>query len=391
MQWVHRTDVGSPGARGGAAMAYDTDRHVTVLFGGDVSGSAADTWFNDTWEYDGTQWTQITIDGPIPPRRSNHAMCYNPVLHQVMMTGGENVGGYLGDSWVYTPTSPGHAVWTTGPDLPNGLFMVPGRSGHTMVFDEGLQEIVLVGGAVQVSGNEYTRTEIIVYDGVNWQAYPLGGELQDFGFGFANGRAGVARHMMAYDSDEQRWLLFQGWVGCDQPGTPCNPSTDPTEYPFGDGFASNGTFRNLIYGYSLATHARQQGAMVYDKTRKRFVIVGGFNAENTSLNYLDSELELVHTGDTNTPYEASSFFAQGDSTLDSVLLTRHAMVYDAYRQVTIRFGGASGTSRFGDTYELVSVPPVFTEQPPATQTVCAGTPVQFNVTMMAVSPGLVSQ
>jgi hypothetical protein len=391
MQWVHRTDVGSPGARGGAAMAYDTDRHVTVLFGGDVSGSAADTWFNDTWEYDGTQWTQITIDGPVPPRRSNHAMCYNPVLYQVMMTGGENVGGYLGDSWVYTPTSPGHGIWTTGPGLPNGILGVPGRSGHTMVFDEELGEIVLIGGAVQISGNEYTRTEMMAYDGVNWEAYPRGDELQVLGFGYPNGQAGLARHMMAYDSDEQRWLLYQGWLGCDLPGTACDPSSDPTETPFGWGFASDGSFKNLIHGYSGITHARQQGAMVYDKTRKRFVVVGGFNAENPNLSYLNPQLEYVHTGDTNSPYAESFFLALGDPTLTSLLLTRHAMVYDSYRQVTIRFGGASGTSRFGDTYELVSVPPVFTQQPPTTQTVCAGTPVQFQVTMMATDSGYVSQ
>jgi hypothetical protein len=50
VQWVRRDDVGSSGARGGHAMAYDSDRHVTVLFGGDVPGSDASTWFNDTWE-----------------------------------------------------------------------------------------------------------------------------------------------------------------------------------------------------------------------------------------------------------------------------------------------------------------------------------------------------
>src|SRR5262245_20193725 len=172
MQWFRRDDVGTPGARGGHAMAYDKDRHVTVLFGGDVSGDAADTWFNDTWEYDGKQWTQITIDGAVPPRRSNHAMAYDAGLKVVLMSGGENVDRYLGDTWIYQGSGNGHGVWRQANDMPVGLLSTAARSGHTITYDDDLQKCVLVGGAVKLDDTEYTRGEVMVWDGVNWVGHP---------------------------------------------------------------------------------------------------------------------------------------------------------------------------------------------------------------------------
>src|SRR6185503_18188078 len=64
VQWVQRTDVGTPGRRYGHAMAYDPGRGVTVFFGGGFSEiSGQEIIFSDTWEYDGAQWRQITVQG----------------------------------------------------------------------------------------------------------------------------------------------------------------------------------------------------------------------------------------------------------------------------------------------------------------------------------------
>ena len=56
LQWSSPGGV-RPTARSDAAMAYDRQRQVIVLFGGSTSGA---TSFADTWEWDGVQWTQIT-------------------------------------------------------------------------------------------------------------------------------------------------------------------------------------------------------------------------------------------------------------------------------------------------------------------------------------------
>src|SRR5262249_46735064 len=52
--WSNRSSSGPPG-RAYHSMAYDPGRHVTVLFGG---SNLAGTFFTDTWEWDGTTWTQ---------------------------------------------------------------------------------------------------------------------------------------------------------------------------------------------------------------------------------------------------------------------------------------------------------------------------------------------
>ena len=53
--WVQVSDIG-PSARSGHKMVYDSDRNVTVLFGG-IANSIC---LNDTWEWDGTVWTQVS-------------------------------------------------------------------------------------------------------------------------------------------------------------------------------------------------------------------------------------------------------------------------------------------------------------------------------------------
>ena len=56
MFWTNRHNqvpgegVGSPGQRAHHAMAYDSDRGVTVLFGGEIGVTGSETYFNDTWQ-----------------------------------------------------------------------------------------------------------------------------------------------------------------------------------------------------------------------------------------------------------------------------------------------------------------------------------------------------
>src|SRR5439155_21497346 len=116
VQWVRRTDVGTPGQRYGHAMAYDSQRGVTVFFGGaysDVSGS--EEFYDDTWEYDGTHWRKITlVTGSAPPPRANHGMCYyNSGGYQYMvMAGGRNGLGTFADTWLYTGLGDGKGFWS---------------------------------------------------------------------------------------------------------------------------------------------------------------------------------------------------------------------------------------------------------------------------------------
>ena len=60
----------SPSPRDHTQMAFDIARGKAVLFGG--GGQDPSVAFGDTWEYDGTAWTQVATTGPAP--RVHHAM-----------------------------------------------------------------------------------------------------------------------------------------------------------------------------------------------------------------------------------------------------------------------------------------------------------------------------
>jgi hypothetical protein len=85
VRWISRTDIGSPGPRWGHAMAYDSDRGVTVLFGGSLFTPADFFPLDETWEFDGTQWRRIIIDGTSPSERTGGAMCYDTVRQEMVL------------------------------------------------------------------------------------------------------------------------------------------------------------------------------------------------------------------------------------------------------------------------------------------------------------------
>ena len=59
LNWVQVTTSHSPPARDSHARAYDSARGVVVLFGGELYGG---DFFNDPWEYDGTDWTRVPTE-----------------------------------------------------------------------------------------------------------------------------------------------------------------------------------------------------------------------------------------------------------------------------------------------------------------------------------------
>jgi hypothetical protein len=57
--WVAQNPRHSPSPRIGAAMAYDPLRKVVMLYGGQSAGYGSQNVFNDTWTWNGTDWTQV--------------------------------------------------------------------------------------------------------------------------------------------------------------------------------------------------------------------------------------------------------------------------------------------------------------------------------------------
>jgi hypothetical protein len=73
--WAQQFPSSAPSARSYFSMAYDGDLGVVVLFGGAVGGDWGNS-ANDTWMWNGSNWTQIH-PATVPPNRYNFGMDYD--------------------------------------------------------------------------------------------------------------------------------------------------------------------------------------------------------------------------------------------------------------------------------------------------------------------------
>jgi len=103
--WTQRFPAPSPTPRDEHSMAYDAARGQVVLFGGFAPNFFNGFW-NDTWVWDGTNWTQKSPANR-PLLRAGQAMAYDAARGQVVLFGGGgnlcggDCFGFLGDTWVW--------------------------------------------------------------------------------------------------------------------------------------------------------------------------------------------------------------------------------------------------------------------------------------------------
>lgn len=82
-------------------MAYDSSRHVMVLFGGDSSTSSGNAFLNDTWEYDGQDWKQIQTSVSPPARGHGSLLAYDSCRNVTILFGGNEVNTFPVSTWEY--------------------------------------------------------------------------------------------------------------------------------------------------------------------------------------------------------------------------------------------------------------------------------------------------
>jgi hypothetical protein len=141
--WTQKFPITSPPARNWHAMAYDAARQQVVLFGGGTSSNYSDQTLGDTWVWDGTNWTQ-KFPSLSPPDRWQHAMAYDATAGRVVLFAGfRNNVGYLADTWIWDGNNWIQESPTTIPQA---------RSVHAMAYDAGRNQVVLFGGLTPFSG-----------------------------------------------------------------------------------------------------------------------------------------------------------------------------------------------------------------------------------------------
>jgi hypothetical protein len=151
--WHFVTNTG-PSPRYGHAMAYDEARGVTVLFGGylcedslcspgNPGGAVA---YQDTWEWDGTTWTERFVASP-PQARWLHAMTYDPLRQRVVMFGGRGAFNEVlewdGTTWTPRGVSGDPTIGPAG----FALGLPTPRDQHGLAYDRARNVLVMHGGS----------------------------------------------------------------------------------------------------------------------------------------------------------------------------------------------------------------------------------------------------
>jgi uncharacterized protein (TIGR03437 family) len=154
--WTQPSPKTSPGPRFGCAMAYDSKRMQVVLFGG--QDEITNQYLGDTWVWDGFNWSQISpANSPRP--RAQHTLAYDSANQQVVLFGGTgNFQNHVAanDTWTWDGSN-----WTE--QFPTSI--PPLRYAHAMVYDSAQSHSVMFGGFDEQL-NSYDDTW--VWDGSNW-------------------------------------------------------------------------------------------------------------------------------------------------------------------------------------------------------------------------------
>jgi len=244
-------------------MAYDSARHVSVLFGGYILTNNLYFPFNDLWEWNGARWLQRMTNSPMngwyrdvngyfrqtysgnqPVARSRHSMVYDSRRGRMVLFGGETFpdGGvisqtFLNDTWEWDGTR-WYFRTTNGPS---------GRFLQSMAYDSFRGMTVMYGGFPYAD-----RIAHWEWDGNIW--IPVNLELQP-SLNYNQSEAS-----MVYDTF--RHLSFIG------------PVTDGFRDSFfwsWDGIR----WANQTPTFGQELPSVEENAMVYDSYRRRVLLFGG--------------------------------------------------------------------------------------------------------------------
>jgi uncharacterized protein (TIGR03437 family) len=320
--WTQQNPQDSPTARGTPRMAYDSMHSQVVLFGGGNGNPVNQGYLDDTWIWDGTNWTQ-SQPAQSPTPRSNTSIAYDSALGQTVIFGGEGLrGARLGDTWLWDGTN-----WTQLQEL-----RPPAREYHAMTFDSQHGQVVMFGGE-DVNGELLNDTWL--FDGTSWTlARPQSSPPA---------RAGLA---MAYDSTHGQVVLFGGTT---------NQSN------FADTWLWDGT------NWTQATPqnsppARCYHEMAYDSVHDQVVLFGGGTsyslAENSGLlndTWLWDGSNWTEAQPQNSPPARNRF----------------GMTFDAGHAQAVVFSGRTATGGFLPDTWTWSVAAVVTPPPPVIPVIAA--------------------
>jgi hypothetical protein len=247
-KWSRLAGAG-PSPRYSAALAFDPQRKVFVLFGGQTAKGSSD----ETWAWNGTAW-KLQSPAHKPLARRDAAMAYDPVHERVVLYGGHiqgrEEGDISGDTWTWDGTD--WAQVDVGPGAPGK------RAGTSMVTSGG--NVVLFGGHfwnVEYNGDTWT------HDGHAWSRVDR-----------APGPAGRGNSAVAWNPTESSLFVFGG-SGLNATAGPGAAGT-----PLADAWLLRGATWTELKGQGPG--ALTSANAIWDRTRNRWIVLLGMSCPNPS-------------------------------------------------------------------------------------------------------------
>ena len=299
--WTQMSPANSPGSLYTHAMAFDSIRNVSVLFGGVTGGSAS----AETWEYDGSDWTQITTANS-PSGRLNPTMVWESSRGRILLFGGDTTtggGGENNETWTYDGTDWTQIITATSPTP---------RYWHSMSYDSTRDRTVVFGG-FNASGDLDDTWE---FDGTDWaQISPTVSPSPR------------AETRMAFDPARNVTVMFGG-------GNASQVFSDTYEY--------DGSTWTLVTTANNSTQLAT-AAMAYVPSEQKIVRFGGYDAQQTSYN--------------NFRQFGGTSWAQIPTAILPSARDSHALCHDSARNKVVMYGGYSNGA-VGDTWEYTPPGPI---------------------------------
>lgn len=276
------------------AMAYDSQRERTVLFGGRIDH--AEHTNGDTFEYDGQTWS-LRRPRHSPAARRGHGLAFDRTRGRVVLFGGRSGPTWFRDTWEYDgvdwqvlPTSPAPSV----------------REGPAMAFDSARQVVLAYGGA-------WDRDLFWQWDGTTWSPLPSPVGL-------------LVHHLTcgAFDEVRERFVVNGGFVA-----TTRNPQLQGTQ----DTREWDGVAWVHCQPATSPNNQNYPSSMVYDVARRRCV--------------------LRPNGFGNWEWDGRDWSLTALSTSPDIV-DRSVLVYDCARARIVAFGGQGNGRRRAETWEYDS-------------------------------------
>ena len=182
--WTKVTPAHSPTARAAAWAVWDAAIGRVMIFGGSSVSGGTTTYYNDTWTWSGSDWTQV-VTANAPAARADHGIAYDASRSLVYVFGGRGASTYK-DLWSFNGTN-WTQVTTTGTTPPT-------IHHFAMSYDPDLQANVIHGGCTDTGCNAKS-TFTWVQDGAAISKAPITSRPEAMGT-HAMGPAGTGKGLL---------------------------------------------------------------------------------------------------------------------------------------------------------------------------------------------------